>query len=126
MLNKSDILGKTEVETKSIHVKAWGGDVTIKRLTIKERESLDAILYEGATLEELQSGKVRVTPEKFAKVSSMAVSFALIDENGKQMFSEDELSTLCEDARTAINEVYQALEVFDTVKKSKTDASSSG
>lgn len=117
MLDKKSILSKTSIETKIIHVEAWGADVTIKKLTIKEREIVDTILYGNATLNELQTGGVEVTTEKFTRVSTKTASFALVNEDGTLMFSEEEIYAMNQDARPAITEIYEASRDFDKPKK---------
>lgn len=114
---KDQILQKSNIETTSFHVKAWGVDITIKKLTIKERNEVDAVMYGNSSIEDMKHEKLSITPDLFYKVSVKAVSYSVVEEDGSQMFSEDELYSMSDTSRDAISEIYTALEGFDKPKK---------
>ena len=109
MSKKQDILDRFKTEEKEIHVEAWGTDVTIRRLTIEERQRVEEAMMGDATVSDSVDGKVAVKVTDLNASVYLAVSAALVQPR----FKVAELKALSEDARPGINEIHRALEAWD-------------
>jgi len=102
-------------ETKEIEVKAWGGTVVIRKLTIAETNKINDLILSDATPEELENGKMKVKVSKANEANILKVSFALVQPKMKPK----ELESLSPEAMDGINEIIEALEAWDKPKKSQ-------
>lgn len=113
MLNKEALLEKFKRNTKTVKVKAWGGEVVIQQLSIKEKSEIEAMIYGNATPEELQKGTYKIDMNAFISSRIKAVSYALVEP----ILSLEDLETLTGEASEGINEVHKAIEEFNVPKK---------
>ena len=113
MLNKEMLLGKFERKQKTIKVKAWGGEVVIQQLSIKEKSEIEAMIYGNATPEELREGTFKIDMNALVASRIKAVSYALVEPK----LSIEDLESLTGEAGEGINEVHSALEELNTPKK---------
>lgn len=112
-MTKKELLEKFKPETKEIEVKAWGANVSIKKLTIKEANDVQSMLMNNATTEELQTGKLEISVGKLQQSQWLAVSYALVEPK----LTIDEISGLSTDGQLGIAEIYEALQAWDKPKK---------
>lgn len=110
MLKFEDIQKKHPTQEKTITVKAWGGDVRIRQLTIGERSEVMAMMMSGDG--KVVRDKIRANAGQYAKSRILAASFALVEP----AISYDDLSALS-GSMDAVNEINEALNEFDTPKK---------
>lgn len=78
VLNKHQILAATDYRLKRVTVLEWGGDVFLKTLNVDE-----GIRY--------QAGRTGMADEK---ASLYFLIFTLCDEEGKAMFTQDDIDDL--------------------------------
>ena len=109
LLSKDDILKKFVTDEKVIDVKAWGGKVKIRKLTMKEKAEINELMLSDATQEELEKGQVRIAISKMAEVKMRAVAYALVEPR----LSYNELRQLDGAAMEGVDEIYEELEKFD-------------
>lgn len=110
MLKLEDIQKKHPTQEKTITVKAWGGDVRIRQLTIGERSEVMGMMMAGDT--KVVGDKIQANAGQYAKSRILAASFALVEP----AISYEDLSSL-HGAMEAVDEIYEALNEFDTPKK---------
>ena len=110
MLKIEDIRKKHPTQEKTVTIKAWGGDVRIRQLTIGERAEVMGMMMAGDT--KVIGDKVQANAGQYAKSRMLAASFALVEPQ----ISYDELSGLA-GAMEAVDEIYEALNEFDAPKK---------
>ena len=111
----NDLKEKFDTSTKEVEVKAWGGTVTIKKLTIEESNRVQAMLLSDATPEELDNGEINVKISKAQEANILRVSLALV----KPKMKPQELGSLSPEAMDGVNEIIAALDEWDKPKKSK-------
>lgn len=113
MLNKEDLLGKFKRNEKTIQVKAWGGEVVIQQLSIKEKGEIEALIYGNSTPKELEKGTFKLDIKSLMASRMKAVSCSLVEPK----MSVEDLESLTGDASEGINEIYKAIEDFNAPKK---------
>jgi len=115
-INKDDLTAKFTPETKTIMVKAWGGDVTIKKLTISEQAKYTDLLLKGKTTEDVGEDKtMAIGLDDAREATLLRVSMSLVSPR----FKPEELGELSENAQAGITEISEALDAWDKPKKSK-------
>lgn len=117
-LNKDDIIGASDIPVKLINVPEWGGDVYVKRQSIRERDFLIPISNGFVSVEppkgeekpKMVMKKGKDADEAYSKYRIYTVGFALCDENGIRIFSDEEIDTvLGKKSIEAIERIYREL-----------------
>jgi len=98
-------------DTRVVPVPEWGGEVTIRQLSVGERAHVNEIMFRDA--EPAENGKLRPTLEAFTAGRIQAVAYALTDPE----MTADELRALGGGAIAGINTIGEALEELDRPKK---------
>jgi hypothetical protein len=80
LLSRDAILNAQDLATKDVEVKAWGGTIRLRMLTAAERAVLESQQMDSAA--KWSDFKVRV------------ISMAAIDEEGNNLFTEDDLNAI--------------------------------
>lgn len=80
LLSRDAILSAQDLATKDVEVKAWGGTIRLRMLTAAERAVLESQQMDSAA--KWSDFKVRV------------ISMAAIDEEGNNLFTEDDLNAI--------------------------------
>lgn len=123
-LNKDDIIGASDIPVKLINVPEWGGDVYIKRQSISERDALIPIFDGFMSVKASSDGTPKMTTKDgeeaesaYAKYRLYTVAFALCDENGKRLFSDEEIEPILgKKSIDAIERIYGELGKFFSEK----------
>ncbi len=97
LLTKDQILAAPDLPTRDIEVPEWGGTVRVKSLKGKEREQ-----YEQSIL----VGPAKNRTVNMIGMRAKLVAAAVIDENGKKIFNEDEVMALAEKSAKALERVF--------------------
>lgn len=85
MLTKEQILAAPDLKTERVPVPEWGGDVIVSEMTAEAKDAYELGIFEG----EGASRKI-----KNDNMRARTLSFALVDENGERMFTEEEVVKL--------------------------------
>lgn len=114
MLSKNEILECSDIETEIVKVPEWNGEVTVKGLTLAEKDVwTDSILVDG---------KASMTGAT-AKLCALCMR----DENGERIFSSYDIDALQGKSAAALDRVFQVAqrlsgigqeEIEETVKNS--------
>lgn len=99
LLSKSDILAVDDRQVEDIEVPEWGGEVRMRGLTGKQRDS-----YEASILDQ-RGGERKVV---LANARAKLVALCAIDENGTRLFSGDEISQLGNKSAVALERLFDA------------------
>lgn len=113
MLDKNALLGKFKRNEKTIQVKAWGDEVKIQQLSIKEKSEIEALIYGNATPKELEKGSFKIDIKLLMASRMKAVSYSLVEP----LMSVDDLESLIGEASEGINEIYKEIEEYNVPKK---------
>lgn len=116
-LDRNSIVGAEDTPIKMINVPEWGGDVYVKRPSIRERDSLGELSRQFLELKVDSKGKqstefvrTEASEKAFASFRLKTVGFALCDEKGKRLFHDDEIeSVLGEKSPEAIERIFNEL-----------------
>lgn len=114
MLSKSEILECKDIESEVVPVPEWGGDVTVKGLSLAEKDEwTDSILVDG------KASMVGAT----ARLCALCIT----DEDGGRMFSSNDIVALGAKSASALDRIFQVAqrlsgigqeEIEETVKNS--------
>ena len=110
-----DLRDRFKIDTKEVYIKAWGGNVTIKKLTIAEENKVNELLYSDVTSDELENNKIKVNISKANEANILRASFALV----KPKMKPKELSSLPPEALEGVEEIIKALAEWSKPKKSQ-------
>lgn len=94
LLTREQIQAAAKLKVEEVAVPEWGGSVRIRELTLEEWFAV--IRFEAGLDEKMP------VPEKQSRASARAVSIALIDEEGRPIFTEAELFEMGRAAGSAV------------------------
>lgn len=97
MIDLKDLQAKYPIEEKQVKIKAWGGDVKIKRLTLEETSKYFHIKETDGAIEGMIT----------------AVSYALVDPK----INTNDLNSLNESSFEGVQEIFDELMEFTNTKK---------
>jgi|ERR1039458_1968653 hypothetical protein len=97
-LTRDAILGAEDLGTEIVDVAEWGGSVTVRGMTGKERDAFEASILE-------RRGK-RMVPNT-ANVRAKLVARCCLDENGDRLFTDSDAEALGAKSGAAIDRVYE-------------------
>ena len=98
VLTRDAILGAEDLGTEIVDVAEWGGSVTVRGMTGKERDAFEASILE-------RRGK-RMVPNT-ANVRAKLVARCCLDENGDRLFTDADAEALGAKSGAAIDRVYE-------------------
>lgn len=91
---RDDILGLVDLATDTVHVPEWDTDVRIRALDLTQ----GMVVFGKAA-----GGKVTLDGDEIAAI----VAWAVIDENGKQVFKDSDVEKLAQKNHAAMTLIYQ-------------------
>lgn len=97
ILGKKEILGAPDICKELVAVPEWGGEVWVKGLTGAERDK-----FESGILQ--QKGKSQQL--NLANVRAKLASFSICDEEGKRVFSDEDVQALSQKSAAALQRVF--------------------
>lgn len=120
-LSRENIIGKYKAESKTVNVKAWGGDVVIRKLRVAEANAVQAVMLKDMELTDVKDSKVEVSIGRANEAAILAVSFALVEPK----LTVKDLNELPADAMEGVTQIKDALDNWDKPKKSTARAKGS-
>ena len=99
ILTREQILQANDIITETISVPEWGGEVLVRGLSGSQRDA-----FENATLEQ----KGRSQRVNLANVRARLCALSIVDENGKRMFSDEDVRALGRKSAAALDRVFSA------------------
>lgn len=119
-MTKLKLLEKYKRATKTVEIKAWNTEVTLKQLSIKEGIEVQSILLDGQDLSKVKD-KLQVDIVALTNSTVRTVSYALLEPK----MSVKELESMGQDGLDGIQEIKQILDDWDKPKKLEGESSSS-
>jgi hypothetical protein len=98
MLTKEQILRAKDIQTETVPVPEWGGDVLVRGLTGRERDEFEQGLVKGA-------GRKSQINLKLATARLCALS--IVDEKGNRLFGDGDIMALNSKSSAALQRVYK-------------------
>ena len=100
LLTKEAILAASDIQTKSVEVPEWGGEVYVKGMTGAERDAFEAeIVHPGAG----KSAKWDM-----ANTRAKFCALVIVDDKGIPLFSLDDVKALGNKSAAALQRVFDA------------------
>jgi hypothetical protein len=97
VLSRDDVLKHSEVVTERLEVPEWGGEVIVRGMTGRERDSWEASMFE-------QRGKKMIAnPDN---VRAKLVARCVIDEDGRRLFMDSDTDALGGLSAAPISRIY--------------------
>ena len=91
LLTKADILGVSDLPTEIVDVPQWGGKVKVRGMNAGERDKFeDQIRRQG-----------------MSNLRALLASLTIIDESGKRLFTDAEITKLAEKSAGALDVIVE-------------------
>jgi len=98
ILTKEQILSAQDLKTEIVFIPEWGGDVIVRGLSGTDRDA-----YESAII----TVRGKDTQMNWVNARAKLVALAIVDEEGKQIFSDTDVKALGQKSAAAINRVFE-------------------
>jgi hypothetical protein len=98
ILDRAAILAANDVKTETVTIPEWGGDVLVKVMTGRERDSWEASIVES-------KGKTVEVNRDNARAK--LVARCLVDETGARLFTDSEALLLGNKSASALDRAYE-------------------
>jgi len=109
LLNKEQIKSVSDLETQDVEVPEWGGTVRLKSLTGAERDRFEASVVQG---------QGRNTTVNMQNLRAKLVAQSAIGEDGKPLFTEEDVKWLGEKSAKALNRLFNAAQQLSGLSES--------
>lgn len=121
-LNRDQILGAKDMETRDVAVPEWGGTVRIRMLSGKERDA-----FEASTVEMKKDGTQKRNADNLrARLVGLCIIQADGPEAGRRMFVDAEIKLLGEKSAKALQRVFNACQELNAVSDEDVEALAEG
>ena len=99
ILNKTEILNVNDIVVEEVQIPEWGEDATVyvKGMTGAERDKFESSLV-------VLRGKSQTL--NMANIRAKLASLTICDENGKRLFSEQDVQVLSQKSASALQRVF--------------------
>ncbi|MDE2099065.1 MAG: hypothetical protein KGL39_17560 [Patescibacteria group bacterium] len=114
MLDRAAILGASDIQTEIVEVPEWGGAVTVRGLSGKQRAGLEAMLALG------KDGKA--TPKILQAFYGALVIESVIDKEGKHLFEPTDRDALTEKSGAALQHIIKVAVRLSGLEEAAQDA----
>lgn len=99
-LSKQEILGCSDLPTRTVQVEQWGGEVLIRTLNGVEREELE---------KRIQRFRSSSSVTAKSAVRAVAVVMAAVDEDGNALFSDSDTEALAKKSGAALDLLFDEI-----------------
>ena len=98
MLTRDQILAANDTPTQTVLVPEWGGSVTVRTMSARDRDALEfaaiAAREDGGTVD---------------NVRARYAAACIVDDKGAQLFTDEDIALLGNKSGAALDRVYQAI-----------------
>ncbi len=106
LLTRDEILQAEDLQTRDVYVKPWDGYVRVRTMTAHERDKFEQQMFTNT------GGK----KEKMEDVRATLVSLAVVDEDGKRVFTERDVKKLSQKSAAALDKIFSEAQELNSVK----------
>jgi hypothetical protein len=92
-LTKDNILTANDLPTETVNVPEWGGDVKVRSLTARERDTFEQSLN--------SHGKPNLS-----NIRARLCALCIVGDDGARLFADDEMDALGNKSATALGRVF--------------------
>ena len=111
-LTRDQILEANDLTTREVSVPEWGGTVRVRALTGTERDALEA-----STLQ----GKGKNKDINLANFRAKLCTRAIVDEQGKRLFGDEDIAALGRKSAGALAKVYDTAAELSGISEADVD-----
>lgn len=97
LLSREAILGAEDLPSEQVTVPEWGGDVRVRSLTGTERDAFEQTCYTGRGADR---------KENFSNLRARLVALAVVDDEGKRVFADNDVLALGRKSAAALDRVF--------------------
>lgn len=112
MLTKDEILKANDIVFKEIDVPEWGGKVRVKCMTGEERDKFESEIYD------VKGKDVKLNRDNFR---AKLLGKTLVDENGKRLFSDNEIKLLGQKAAKPLDAIFTVAQKLNALSQADQD-----
>ena len=99
LLTREQIKATNDIETRTVEVPEWGGSVTVRSMTGKQRDAFEASFVQ-------RTGKK--TRVELHDIRAKLVAECAVDEHGNRLFTLDDVIWLTEKSAAALERLAEA------------------
>lgn len=107
-LTADQILGASDSRTETVSVPEWGGDVKVRTLTGRERDSFEASIVSGKAV-------------NMVNVRAKLVARTLCDDAGKRLFTDAQIEILGDRSARALDRVFAVAQRINGLSQQDVD-----
>lgn len=111
-LSRDAILAADDVQFEDVEVPEWGGKVRVKSLTGKERDALESSMIVG---------KGKNANVNLNNLRAKLVARSVVDEDGKRIFTDDDIAALGAKSAAALTRVYEVAQRLSGITQEDVD-----
>lgn len=111
-LSRDAILAVDDVQFEDVEVPEWGGQVRVKSLTGKERDALESSMIVG---------KGKNANVNLNNLRAKLVARSVVDEDGKRIFTDDDIAALGAKSAAALTRVYEVAQRLSGITQEDVD-----
>jgi hypothetical protein len=108
ILSRTQILSAHDIGTLTVPVPEWGGDVIVRGMSGTERDAFEASVVS------MRNGDTAVD---MRNVRAKLVATCVIGEDGKRLFTDEDVTELGEKSASAINRVFEVAQRLSGLTK---------
>lgn len=101
LLTRDQILQANDIQSRTIAVPEWGGEVRVRGLTGTERDR-----YEASLLQERKGGGYK---QNLRNARTRLVVLGCVDEQGRRLFNDGDIEALAARSAAALERVFAAI-----------------
>ena len=105
LLTKDQILSAEDLDTKDVYVKPWKGYIRVRTMTAHERDQFEQKIFSN------KGGK----KERMDDIRATLVSMAVVDEDGKRIFSDKDVKDLSKKSAAAMDQIFGECQKLNAV-----------
>jgi hypothetical protein len=112
LLTREQILQANDLESRDVAVPEWGGTLRVRVLTGTERDAVEA-----STLQ----GKGKSQSVNLSNFRAKLCARAIVDEQGKRLFSDEDIAALGKKSAGALSRVYNVAAELSGISEADVD-----
>ena len=111
-LTREQILKASDIAIEKVSVPEWGGDVYVKGMTAKERDSFESSII-------IKAGKHQRV--NMNNIRAKLVARSICDKDGELMFTEKDVSVLADKSASAMQKVFAVAQRLSGITEEDTE-----
>lgn len=115
-LSKADILEVSDLETETVEVPEWGGQVIVRSLSGEERDAWE----EGLLVERKKNGKT-TREANLKNIRAKLVAISTVDQDGNRLFTDYDVQALGKKSASALQRIFKVAQRLSGLSDEEVD-----